>query len=173
MPVCAAASRNAPGRARKLALSKLAVWVARHGKDRDVDQDSARMIGLKTQADVPMRTVQFAAAESADGRERAVSLVYNSDGNTMKPVAFVLWRLDESASTPAGRSTKGRTFLLKLSGELACAVEITDEPRQVGGPIHSMVQVPFDSPETVAGFREELDFWLAESAKPKDVRVGR
>jgi hypothetical protein len=173
LPVCAKDGPARPILERKAALGRLAVWVARYGKDRDVDSASAITIGLETRSDVPMRTVELDAAKSPDGRARALSLVYNSDGKTMKPVAFVLWRIDVSSSLPEGLYTEGRTFLAKLGGGLVRAVRITEEPRQGGQTLHITAPISPELPAGAPSLRKELSFWLAESAKPKTLRKGR
>ncbi|MCX5795021.1 MAG: hypothetical protein NTY77_05975 [Elusimicrobia bacterium] len=167
MPVCSEDAPGRPAETRQAGLARLAVWVARCGKDREVDKSAALTIGLRTKSAVPMRTVELGAAESPDGRSRALSLVYNSDGKTMKPVAFVLWRIDVSSSLPAGTYTEGRTFLAKLNGRLVRAVAVTQEPRRDGEPLHTTVPIPFDSPASAHGLHKEFEFWLAESAKSR------
>jgi len=157
LPAAAAPKRDRKTADRRKALARLALWVAREGRDRVVEEAEAQVMGLRTSSDVPLRTVARAPGQSPDGRTRAVSLAYNSDGKVIKPVAFVFWRIDVSSSLPAGR-----TFLTGLDGSLARVLSVTEQPPDLGAR-HISVPVPADAPASAAGLREELDYWLSAS----------
>ncbi|OGS41967.1 MAG: hypothetical protein A3J82_02255 [Elusimicrobia bacterium RIFOXYA2_FULL_69_6] len=162
LPAAAAPKRDRKTADRRKALARLALWVAREGRDRVVEEAEAQVMGLRTSSDVPLRTVARAPGQSPDGRTRAVSLAYNSDGKVIKPVAFVFWRIDVSSSLPAGAYTEGRTFLTGLDGSLARVLSVTEQPPDLGAR-HISVPVPADAPASAAGLREELDYWLSAS----------
>ncbi|MBI5239233.1 MAG: hypothetical protein HY926_02065 [Elusimicrobia bacterium] len=163
-PASAAVRRDPKVAAKKVALARLALWAARRGTDRVIEQSEAQMMGLRASSDLPLRTVAWDAARCPDGRGRALSVAYNSDGKVMRPVAFVLWRIDVSSPLPTGTYTEGRTFLSRLDGSLARVLGVMEQPPDRGAR-HISAPVPADAPASARDFQEELSFWLAESSK--------